>query len=110
MRVVGTLRFPSADAPVRYDRVRVEVRDVSEVDAPARTVAEVTLPAVSVPAGGLELPFAVDAEVDGPGTFVVRVHGDRDGSGVVTEGDLVTTAAHRVTPRPMVLDLHPVGP
>ncbi|MFI9813793.1 hypothetical protein [Saccharothrix variisporea] len=85
---------------------------MSEADAPARTVAEVTLPAVSVPVGGLELPFAVeavDAEVDGPGTYVVRAHGDRDGSGVVTEGDLITTAAHRVTSQPMVLDLHPVA-
>ncbi|XVV00547.1 hypothetical protein ACQPW3_24290 [Actinosynnema sp. CA-248983] len=108
MRVVGTLRFPSADAPVRFDRVRVEVRDVSEADAPARTLAVVTLPAVDVPAGGLELPFAVDADVDGPGTFVVRAHGDRDGSGVVTRGDFVTTAAHRVTRVPMVVDLHPV--
>lgn len=112
MRIVGTLRFPAADTAVELGTVRISVRDISEADAPARTIAEVVLPNVRVPADGLDLPFTVEADLADSGrTYVVRAHADRDGSGVVAVGDLVTTAAHRVRladASPLVIDLHPV--
>jgi uncharacterized lipoprotein YbaY len=107
------LRFPAAGAAVDLGKVRISVRDISEADAPARTIAEVAIPQVHVPADGLDLPFSVDADLADSGrTYVVRAHADRDDTGAVTVGDLVTTAAHRVRPadaRPLVIDLHPVG-
>lgn len=92
--------------------VHVAVRDITEMDGPARTVASVDLPAVAVPEDGLDLPFSIDVDVDvARRTYAVRAHADRSGSGVVEPGDLVTTTAHLIRSeagdRP-VLDLQPV--
>jgi putative lipoprotein len=73
--------------------VRVVVEDVSLADAPARTVAERVLPAGSAVPGPVRL--AVD-QVDPGARYAVRVHVDSDGSGAVSHGDLVSTAAHPV--------------
>lgn len=111
MRLEGTVRFPPG-APMEARSVHIAVRDITEMDGPARTVASVDLPAVAVPEGGLEVPFTIDVDVDDPRrTYAVRAHADRSGSGVVEPGDLVTTTAHLIRAEAEdkpVLDLQPV--
>ena len=111
VQISGTLRFPPRREPLTVARVHIAVRDVSELDGPASTIAQLDLPGVQVPADGLELPFTVQAELADPArTYALRAHADTDGSGAVKPGDLVTTSVHVVGPgdRPAVLPLEPV--
>lgn len=73
--------------------VRVRVEDVSLADAPARTVAERVVPAASATSGPVRLTVG---DIDPRARYAVRVHVDVQGSGTVTPGDLVSTAAHPV--------------
>lgn len=111
VQISGTLRFPPRGEPLTVARVRIAVRDVSELDGPARTVAQLDLPGVHVPPAGLELPFTVHAELPDPArTYALRAHADTDGSGAVNPGDLVTTSVHLVgsSNRLAMLPLEPV--
>lgn len=111
VQISGTLRFPPREEPLTVARVHITVRDVSELDGPARTVAQLDLPGVQIPAAGLELPFTMHADLPDPArTYALRAHADADGSGAVKPGDLVTTSVHVVGPsaRPTVLPLEPV--
>ncbi len=111
MRLEGTVRFPPGE-PVEAATVHIAVRDITEMGGPARTVASVDLPPVAVPEDGLEVPFALDVDLDDPRrTYAVRAHADRSGSGSVEPGDLVTTTAHLVRSDPgdkPVLEMEPV--
>jgi hypothetical protein len=113
MRIDGTLRFPPLGRQLDVQRVRVSVRDTTELDAPAQEVAALDLPAVHIPETGLDLPFTIDAALDDPRrTYTVRAHADRNGSGTVDVGDLVTTTSHVVRQEDaesLVLPLEPVG-
>ena len=86
-----------ADAPVERARtVRVTVEDVTLADAASTTVAERVLE--DVPLGAVRaLEVDVDVpEVDPSRRFICRVHADVDGTGTVSSGDLLSTAAHPV--------------
>jgi hypothetical protein len=96
VRVTGILRLPPRDGPYRVDRVRVSVRDVTELDGPAATVAEQELPGTEVPESGAELPFEIDVVLDPRRTYTVRAHAPRGESASVEAGDLVSTTAHVV--------------
>ncbi|MFN2497250.1 MAG: YbaY family lipoprotein [Pseudonocardiaceae bacterium] len=97
VQISGTLRFPPRGEPLDVARVSVTVRDITELDGPARTVAQLDLPAVHVPPDGVDVPFTVDADLADPArTFALRAHADVTGSGSVTAGDLVTTTTHVV--------------
>lgn len=115
MRLSGTVRFPPSEGGLKVGALRVAIRDVSDFDAPALTVASVTLGPLDVPAAGQDVPFSVDADLErGPGrrTYEARAHADRSGSGEVDPGDLVTTSANFVDPDhpwPLELVLFPVG-
>jgi hypothetical protein len=98
MRVSGILRLPASDSPYRVERVRVSVRDVTELDGPAPTVAERELPGIEVPATGTDVPFDLDAELDPRRTYAVRAHASRGHSPEVETGDYVSTTAHLVGP------------
>lgn len=107
--VAGVLRMPPGGGT--YHRVRVSVRDVTQFDAPAQTVAVEDLPRVVVPDTGLELPFTLDADLQPGHTYVVRAHADRSGTGSVESGDLVSMTAHEIGPAGrtgVVVPLHPV--
>lgn len=96
MWINGTLRFPPGDA-IDVAMVHITLRDITELDGPAAVVASVELPSLAVPANGLELPFALEADVGDPRRmYSVRAHADRSGTGAVEPGDLVTTTAHLV--------------
>lgn len=112
MRISGVLRLPPGDRPHHITRVRVSVRDVTEFDAPARTVAQRDLPDVYLPATGLELPFELDADLDEHRSYTLRAHADMQGSGSVEAGDLVSMTNHAVWPvqaDPLVISLQPVA-
>jgi hypothetical protein len=96
VRVTGILRLPPSDSPYRVDRVRVSVRDVTELDGPAETVSERELPGMEVPASGADLPFELDADLDPRRTYAVRAHASRGGSASVETGDYVSTSSHVV--------------
>jgi putative lipoprotein len=111
-RVTGILRLPPGDRSYGFTRVLLSVRDVTELDGPAPTVATIELPRVDVPDVGADLPFAFEVELDPHRTYVVRVHADRNGSGAVEPGDFVSTTAHAITPAmppSLVVPLQPVG-
>jgi uncharacterized lipoprotein YbaY len=109
MQISATLRFPPLGQPLDVARVRVTVRDITELDGPARTVAQLDLPAVHVPPDGVDVPFTVAADLADPArTYALRAHADVTGSGSVTAGDLVTTTAHPVAAnnqQPLLLPL-----
>lgn len=112
MRLAGTVRFPPGE-PIEVRTVHVHVRDITEMDGPAETVASVDLPGTKVPATGLEVPFALQVDASDPRRiYALRAHADRTGSGEVDPGDLVTTTAYVVRAengdRP-VLELQPVS-
>ena len=67
MRVTGIVRLPPG--PYRVERVRVSVRDVTELDA----------------------------DLDPRRTYAVRAHASRTGSASVETGDYVSTSRHVVT-------------
>lgn len=106
MQIAGAVRFPPSSGPAEVAVVRVTAHE--SVGGPV--VAEVGLPLVSVPAGGLELPFTLDTgDVGAVGAaFTLRAHADRSGSGSVEPGDLVADVTTPVDPtgeEPVVLEL-----
>lgn len=97
VQISATLRFPPCGEPRSIARVRVTIRDVSEPDGPAATVAQLDLPSVQVPATGLDLPVTLRAELPDPSrSYALRAHADADGSGSVAAGDFVSTTTHLV--------------
>lgn len=77
--------------------LRVTLEDVSRADAAATLVAEAILPIARPLDAGVELPFALAVpEVDDHARYNVRVHIDLTGSGDITVGDRISTAAHPV--------------
>lgn len=92
------LRLPPGDDPYRVERIRVSVRDVTELGGPAETIAERELPGMEVPAAGAAVPFELDADLDPRRTYAVRAHASRGGSAGVEVGDYVSTSTHIVGP------------
>lgn len=77
--------------------LRVKLEDVSRADDAATLVAEAILPIVRPLEAGVELPFALAVpEVDDHACYNVRVHVDLTGSGDITAGDRISTAAYPV--------------
>ena len=100
--LTGELVLPS-NAPV-FDAavVLIEVREVSRQDVPSKVVAETRLTSVRLSPGGA-IPFRLQVpEVSGPASLSIRAHVSLAGTGVVTNGDLLTTASH---PIPLAGDL-----
>ena len=67
------------------------------LDAPAVAGPRLDLLEVSVEGGG-RIPFEIDdGDPARPGDINIRVHIDRDGSGRIAPGDLLTTEAVSLT-------------
>ncbi|MGR6920603.1 hypothetical protein ACU635_40745 [[Actinomadura] parvosata] len=91
--------------------LRVRVLDVTEADAPAGTLAELTLPALSYD-GNAErrVPFSLPSPAwDARRTVIVTAHLDRSGSGTVEAGDALTTRAEPASQEHLTLALTPVS-
>lgn len=77
--------------------LRVKLEDVSHIDASATLVAEAIFPISQPLNAGTELPFTISVpEVDNRARYNVRAHVDLTGSGAITAGDHISTAAYPV--------------
>lgn len=94
--VHARIELPTDSTVERARTLRVTVEDVTLADAASTTVAERVLEDVPLAAvTALEVDVDVPA-VDPSRRFICRVHADVDGSGRVSSGDLLSTAAHPV--------------
>ena len=92
LRVHGIFRMDPGAPSFQGAEARVRLEEVSYADAPARVLAEQRLEGLTHQEGTAEeIPFLL--EVDRPEKPVwttLRVHVDRDGSGEVAPGDLIS--------------------
>lgn len=89
MRLHGTLRLPRDHALTGRQVARVRLLDVSRADAPAVAVAETS---VELDGSSGDVDFDLEVpDLDARSTYSLSAHVDVDGSGDVTEGDLLTT-------------------
>ena len=100
--VTGAVRFDSDAPPFEDATVRVKLRDVTQTDAPARTVAEQVVKGVSLRRPGGAIPFELRSAARlRPGqAYLLEAHVDLTGSGEIEPGDFITMASHPVTPGP----------
>lgn len=77
--------------------LRVKLEDVSRIDASATLIAEVILPITQPLHAGTELPFTIVVpDMNNHAHYNVRAHVDLTGSGDITKGDHISTAAYPV--------------
>jgi uncharacterized lipoprotein YbaY len=92
--VRGTIVFGD-DGSVRDATVRVQLEDVSRIDATAPVVAEQVMRGVG---GGVPIEFVLHGgSLDPRARYNVRVHVDVNGDGQVSVGDYVSTRSAAVT-------------
>lgn len=94
----GVVLLTQEMAPFDGAVVRVRLLDVTQVDAPARLLAEDAIADVHHPAGA-ETPVSFELRgepVPGGTDVIVDVHVDLSGDGRVAVGDYVTTVSHPV--------------
>jgi uncharacterized lipoprotein YbaY len=95
--ISGTIEFHDVRAPAFKVTVYVRVQDTSRSDASASTVAEQVLRDVNIIPGAPPLPFNIGGIPQNPkARYVVRIHADVDGDGVVSRGDYVSTQSYPV--------------
>ena len=97
--VSGEIVLPTNTPRRKAELVLVQVQDASVQDAPAEVLAETRLENVALEPEG-RVPFRLDVPEAAPGRrLLLRVHVDLAGTGRVSSGDLLTTAAHSVPAR-----------
>jgi hypothetical protein len=94
MLVIVEVTLERDGRPAAGSPVRVEVRDTSLADAPARTVGSATGEVRGTRGSWLETLEVVVPEL--PEVSTVWAHVDVDGDGRVSRGDFVTTVAYEV--------------
>lgn len=95
--VSGMIEFQDVREPALNVTVYVRVQETSRADARASTVAEQVLRGVNIVPGPSPIPFAVHGIPQNPrARYVVRVHADVDGDGVVSRGDYVSMQSYPV--------------
>lgn len=97
--IEGSLVLP-ADAPqVTCRRLVVELRDVSQLDAPSVVVAQQEFERVALePNGRLRFQFEAP-EVEETHTLSLRAHASLSGGERVQPGDLLTTSSCEIASR-----------
>jgi hypothetical protein len=95
--VIVRVELPAGIAPTEpVAHIRIVVEDVSLADAAAEPVAETILEDVGLrDLRALEVAVEVD-QYDERRHYACRVHVDREGTGEVERGDLISTASHPV--------------
>lgn len=96
--VRGRIALPPEIPLERARAVRIQVEDTSRLDAPSIVVAEQCLEDIDLESAA-EVPYCVDVPDDAVEVgkrYSVRVHVDVNGTGDVTTGDYVSTAAYPV--------------
>jgi putative lipoprotein len=99
--VHGQVSLPAETEPIEAAEIVIQVEDVSRADAPSVVVAERRLRGVRLQPSKT-IPFAVDVpddRIDARAHYSVRVHVDVSGSGIVQQGDYVSTRSYPVLTR-----------
>jgi uncharacterized lipoprotein YbaY len=95
--ISGTIAFRDVREPALNVTVYVRVQDAGRTDASASTVAEQVLRGVNIVPGAPPIPFTVQGIPQNPrARYVVRVHADVNGDGIVSRGDYVSTQSYPV--------------
>ncbi len=94
----GEIVFDERATPFAGAAVHVRLEEVSEADAAAVLIAEeVTRDVTFDPVRQRTIAFAIHGAVpDQAASYLVRVHIDVDGDGVVSSGDFISTQSHPV--------------
>ena len=112
--VEGEIHFVDVSSSIALATVYVRLMDVTLADAPSTVVEEQIIPDVSI---GVEAPVTVSFSIrpvrlDERAAYVLMVHVDVDGEGIVTPGDYVTMESFPVSPigssTPMTVRVRPV--
>jgi uncharacterized lipoprotein YbaY len=91
------IEFVNVCHPAHNVTVYVRVQDTARADAPSTQVAEKVLRRVNILPGSPPLRFKVQAIPQNPhARYVIRVHADVDGNGIVSRGDYVSTQSYPV--------------
>ncbi|AUD02812.1 YbaY family lipoprotein [Spirosoma pollinicola] len=94
--VAGDILLPPTSPASTASYVLIEVRDVSEVDAPSVVVAQQRLTGISLQPGG-HIHFHLQAPEVAPNrSLALRVHISLDGSEPAKPGDLLSTSRYAV--------------
>lgn len=93
MRILtGDIILPADTPNIQFADVLIEVRDISDADAPSQLIKEKRLHKVQLKPKGL-IHFKINVpEAEAGRILSFRVHINKDGSGRVNEGDLLTTS------------------
>lgn len=83
--------LPASRTPRDVAVLRIDVLDVTEQDAPARTVASTDLTHVQQGSNPTEVSLDLEADLRPDRDYAVRATADVAGTGEVSVGDLVTT-------------------
>jgi len=95
--VSGKIEFGDVREHAHNVTVYVRVQDTGRADASAQTVAEQVLRGVNIVPGAQPTPFTVEGIPQNPNArYVVRVHADVDGNGIVSRGDYISTQSYPV--------------
>lgn len=98
----GEILFEGGVPLLSKATVRVQLQDVTRVDASSRLVAEQVRAGVSCqPGSDQSMRFNLDIprNLDEKAFYTLHVHVDRDGSGVVSTGDYITMQSYPVSSR-----------
>jgi uncharacterized lipoprotein YbaY len=97
MRTVkGKVILPVNSPTTKARRATIEVRDVSQADAPSQVIAEQQIEDVDLRPGS-EIDFSLEVpDVEPNRQLSMRVHIDINGSGKTESGDLLTTQNYAV--------------
>lgn len=93
MRTIsGNIILPSNAPDISSADILIEIRDISEADAPSQLIKEKRLHKVKLKPDG-QIHFKIDVpETDTNRTLSIRIHINKDGKKNVVRGDLLTTS------------------
>jgi uncharacterized lipoprotein YbaY len=97
--IEGDIEFDALASQVVGATTYVRVEDVSRADAPSNFLAEQVIQDVTLRGPGRPtVPFSLQTSINDPnGQYVISVHVDVNGNGVVEPGDYLTTQSYPIS-------------
>ena len=103
--LIGDIILPPDIPNIKFADILIEVRDISEADAPSLLIKEKKLHKVELKPNG-QIQFKINVpQVDANRALSIRVHISKDGNNGVNVGDLLTTS---IIPIPSTGTLHEI--
>jgi uncharacterized lipoprotein YbaY len=96
--IEGDIEFEDLASQVAGATIYVRLEDVSLADAPSIRLAEQVIRDVTLRGPGrVTVPFSVQGSINDPnGQYVISVHVDLNGNGLVEPGDYITTESYPI--------------